>query len=299
MLITPLYPAAAYRGRFAPSPSGPLHLGSLLTAVASWLDARAAGGEWLLRIDDIDPPREQAGAAELIMQQLSDHGLNWDGDILWQSQRSSAYQQLLAHLQAQQLAYCCHCSRKQIKEQGGHQGAHCRQQQQQPPGAWRFANLKPQLQFVDLRLGQVAVPATIASDDVVLQRSDGLWGYPLAVVADDLAQGISHVVRGADLLHATAPQLALMAAIGATAPHYLHLPVVVSQPGLKLSKQNHAPALDGRMAAANMRQALSLLGLAPPSTLNGSDCHSLLQWALTRYQRQLLPRQQELPLATS
>lgn len=298
MLIPPLYPAVAYRGRFAPSPSGPLHLGSLLTAVGSWLDARAAGGEWLLRIEDIDPPREQPGAAALIQQQLYDHGLHWDRDILWQSQRSTAYQQVLAQLQQLKLAYCCHCSRKQIKEQGGHQGPWCRRQQHQPPGAWRFANLQAQLQFADLRLGQVAVPAAIAAEDVVLQRSDGLWGYPLAVVVDDLAQGISHVVRGADLLQATAPQLALMSALGATPPHYLHLPLVVAHPGFKLSKQNHAPAIDGRTAVANLRQALSLLGLPPPATLVGSDCHSLLHWALAHYQRQRLPSQQELPAAS-
>ena len=118
MLIPPLYPAVAYRGRFAPSPSGPLHLGSLLTALGSWLDARAAGGEWLLRIEDIDPPREQPGAAAQIQQQLHDHGLYWDRDILWQSQRSAAYQAVLTHLQQQQLAYICRCSRKQIKQQG-------------------------------------------------------------------------------------------------------------------------------------------------------------------------------------
>lgn len=298
MLIPPLYPAVAYRGRFAPSPSGPLHLGSLLTAVGSWLDARAAGGEWLLRIEDIDPPREQPGAAALIQQQLYDHGLHWDRDILWQSQRSAAYQAALTHLQQQQLAYICHCSRKQIKEQGGHQGPWCRRQQHEPPGAWRFANLKAQLQFADLRLGQVAVPAAIAAEDVVLQRSDGLWGYPLAVVVDDLAQGINHVVRGADLLQATAPQLALMSALGATPPHYLHLPLVVAHPGFKLSKQNHAPAIDGRTAVANLRQALNLLGLPPPTTLAGSDCHSLLHWALAHYQRQRLPSQQELPAAS-
>ena len=294
MLIPPLYPAVAYRGRFAPSPSGPLHLGSLLTAVGSWLDARAAGGEWLLRIEDIDPPREQPGAAALIQQQLHDHGLYWDRDILWQSQRSAAYQQALAQLQQLKLAYCCHCSRKQIKEQGSHQGSWCRRQQFAPPGAWRFANLNPCSRFTDLHLQQVTVPAAIAAEDLVLQRSDGLWGYPLAVVVDDLAQGISHVVRGADLLQATAGQQALMIALGATPPHYLHLPLVVARPGFKLSKQNHAPAIDGRMAATNLQQALALLGLPPPPALVGSNCHGLLHWALEHYQRQRLPSQQEL-----
>ena len=294
MLIPPLYPAVAYRGRFAPSPSGQLHLGSLLTALGSWLDARAAGGEWLLRIEDIDPPREQPGAAAQIQQQLHDHGLYWDRDILWQSQRSAAYQAVLTHLQQQQLAYICRCSRKQIKQQGGHNGPWCRSQQHAAPGAWRLANQHPCQQFDDLHYGQVTIDPSLAMEDVVLLRSDGLWGYPLAVVADDLAQGISHVVRGADLLAATAPQLALITALNATAPHYLHLPLVVTRPGVKLSKQNHAPAIDGRTATANLRLALRLLGLPPAATLAGSNCHSLLEWAVAHYQRQQLPPQQEL-----
>ena len=292
----PLYPPVAYRGRFAPSPSGPLHFGSLIAALGSWLDARSHGGEWLVRIEDIDPPRQQPGADRLILQQLEDHGLIWDRQPLYQSQRSEAYQQLLDQLQQQGLLYVCHCRRSQIKAQGGHQGAACRALANPLPGALRFANLNPVDQFDDLLLGPIRVAPAQAGEDMVVKRSDGLWGYPLAVVADDLAQGISHVVRGADLVEATASQLALIHALGATPPDYGHLPLAVVVPGLKLSKQNHAPAIDADQASANLSAALCFLGLPPPPAMTKAPPAELLAWAVGHYQRSRLPavREQQL-----
>lgn len=291
-----LYPAVRYRGRFAPSPSGPLHFGSLIAALGSWLDARSHGGEWLVRIEDIDPPRQQPGADRLILQQLEAHGLTWDRQPLYQSQRSAAYQQLLDQLQQQGLLYVCRCRRSQIKAQGGHRGADCRALANPLPGALRFANLNPVEQFDDLLLGPIQVTAALAGDDMVVKRSDGLWGYPLAVVADDLAQGITHVMRGADLVEATVAQLALIRALGAPPPAYGHLPLAVVEPGLKLSKQNHAPAIDADQASINLSAALRFLGLPPPASLTGAPVAELLAWAVSRYQRARLPAVRELPL---
>lgn len=292
-----LYPPVRYRGRFAPSPSGPLHFGSLIAALGSWLDARSHGGEWLVRIEDIDPPRQQPGADRLILQQLEAHGLTWDRQPLYQSQRSAAYQQLLDQLQQQGLLYVCRCRRNQIKAQGGHQGAACRALANPLPGALRFANLNPVERFDDLLLGPIPVAPALASEDMVVKRSDGLWGYPLAVVADDLAQGISHVVRGADLVEATASQLALIGALGAQPPAYGHLPLAVVAPGLKLSKQNHAPAIEAARASANLDAALCFLGLPPPPSLTGAPVAELLAWAVSHYQRARLPAVREQPLA--
>lgn len=293
-----LYPPVRYRGRFAPSPSGPLHFGSLIAALGSWLDARSHGGEWLVRIEDIDPPRQQPGADRLILQQLEAHGLTWDRQPLYQSQRSAAYQQLLDQLQQQGLLYVCRCRRNQIKAQGGHQGAACRALANPLPGALRFANLNPVERFDDLLLGPIPVAPALASEDMVVKRSDGLWGYPLAVVADDLAQGISHVVRGADLVEATASQLALIGALGAQPPAYGHLPLAVVAPGLKLSKQNHAPAIEAARASANLDAALCFLGLPPPPSLTGAPVTELLAWAVSHYRRARLPAVRERQLTT-
>jgi glutamyl-Q tRNA(Asp) synthetase len=271
----------AYTGRFAPSPTGPLHAGSLVAALASWLDARAHGGTWLVRIEDVDTPRCVPGADTLILQQLATCGLVSDGPVLWQSRRNDFYRQALDSLLAQQMAYPCACSRKDIAaalaahgdgkpkhgelvypgtcrpENGGLQG--------RPARAWRFL-IDPgqtQCQWTDLRLGTQTQNVTREVGDFVLKRADGLWAYQLAVVVDDAAQGITHVVRGADLADNTPRQMLLQTALGLPTPAYLHTPLVLAADGQKLSKQTGAAALDLRDPLATLNQAAQVLGLPP------------------------------------
>ncbi|MDO6746986.1 tRNA glutamyl-Q(34) synthetase GluQRS [Gilvimarinus sp. 1_MG-2023] len=279
----------AYIGRFAPSPSGPLHFGSLIAALASFLDARQANGHWLVRIDDIDPPREMSGAGDLILHTLEQHGLQWDGTALWQSQRHQAYQHLLHTLTKQGLIYSCTCTRQAVKAMGGVYNGHCRQQtpaSAEPKAALRLKlyDLPPPLQqlpnelvFVDQIQGHQRQDLAREVGDAIVQRKDGLFGYQLAVVADDLYQGITHVVRGADLLPVTARQIRFFQMLQQPAPHYAHVPVAALD-GRKLSKQNQAPALDNSLAADNIWQALRFLRQAPPLELRGETVETLLQW---------------------
>ena len=271
--------ANRYIGRFAPSPTGPLHAGSLVAALASWLDARAHGGHWLVRIEDVDTPRCVPGAAEHILHQLAQCGLVPDEAPWWQSRRGAAYTLALQALQAQGQAYPCGCTRKAIEahwlalgvahvpeaeriypgtcrpERGGLQG--------RPPRAVRFRADGPPQQWQDRRLGAMQQDVAAEVGDFVLQRADGLWAYQLAVVVDDAAQGITHVVRGEDLADNTARQLLLQEALGLPRPSYLHTPLVLAADGRKLSKQNGAAPLDLHDPVAALRQAGSVLGLPP------------------------------------
>ncbi|MVW71315.1 tRNA glutamyl-Q(34) synthetase GluQRS [Bordetella sp. 15P40C-2] len=266
-----------YVGRFAPSPSGPLHLGSLVAALASWLDARAHGGRWLLRIEDVDTPRTVPGAAETIMSQLRALGLHWDGDIVWQSQRGEAYQQAFDALAQRGLIYGCGCTRREIADsalRGGYTNADgerpytgtCRAGL--APGrqarAWRL-RVPPGVEtFTDRWLGPQQQDVEHAVGDFVLKRADGLWAYQLAVVVDDAAQGVTDIVRGADLLSSTARQRVLARLLGAQPPRVMHVPLVTDpESGLKLSKQNGAPALDTRQPMLMLEQAWRALGFAP------------------------------------
>lgn len=232
-------------GRFAPTPSGPLHAGSLVAAVASYLDARHQAGRWSLRIEDVDPPRCPAGAADTILRQLEAFGLEWDGEVRYQSQRDHAYETALARLTQQGMAYRCSCSRRQWRDYGIYPGW-CRQGTRRPDiaCAWRLRSdlgARP-VSWQDRVQGyQRFDPAALG--DVVLKRKDGLWAYQLAVVVDDIDQGISDVVRGLDLLDNTPWQLQLYHALGVEPPSYLHLPLVMGQDGQKLSKQNLAKPL--------------------------------------------------------
>jgi len=260
--------APSYIGRFAPSPSGPLHAGSIATALASWLDARAAGGRWLLRIEDIDTPRTVAGADRIIMQQLQDLGLHWDGEPVWQSRRQTLYADALAYLQASHAVYGCGCTRRETG--GGIYPGTCRQGL--PSGrtarAWRFRVSSGIETFEDRWQGIQKQDVEREAGDFILRRADALWAYQLAVVVDDGAQGITHVVRGADLLDSTARQRMLCRALGLSLPVMLHTPLVLDPAsGLKLSKQNHAPAADTGRALETLRQAWHDLGFAPlPAT---------------------------------
>jgi len=248
----------SYRGRFAPSPTGPLHLGSLATALGSWLDARAYGGAWLVRIEDVDTPRTVAGADQVILDQLKACGLEWDEEPTWQSQRTTVYQKALDQLTSGGLIYGCQCSRKHIEEALQQEGILIGPNHELIyPGTCRDRKLAIhhhalrlrlpvgcQIGFMDRQLGKQAQDLNAHVGDFVLRRADGLFTYQLAVVVDDHDQGITHVVRGEDLLSNTARQIHLQQCLGYPTPNYLHLPLVTNAAGEKLSKQTKASAID-------------------------------------------------------
>ena len=286
--------AGAYTGRFAPSPTGPLHAGSLVAALASWLDARAHGGRWLVRIEDVDTPRCLAGAAETILGQLAACGLLPDAPPVWQSQRSALYAAALHTLQQRGWAYACSCTRRDIDLVLAASGqphqrfgervypGTCRQGTQRSAAlAMRVLTLRAEsgihnsihnsvlIDWQDRRLGAQQQNLSTEVGDFVLRRADGLWAYQLAVVVDDAAQHISSVVRGADLADNTARQIHLQRLLGLATPHYLHSPLVLGADGHKLSKQNGAQALDLHNPLLALAAAASALGLTvpPASTL--------------------------------
>lgn len=280
----------SYRGRFAPSPSGPLHAGSLVAALGSYLDARAHHGTWLVRIEDIDPPREISGAADTILQQLESHGLHWDEPVTWQSQNSPRYLQRLQQLQAAGLTYFCTCTRAEIKARGNHYDGFCRDLQRPPNGAAvRLLNLNPVQQFFDRWHGSVQLASALANEDFVLRRRDQLWAYQLAVVADDYASGITDIVRGEDLLHASGWQLTLWQIFsqldqGVSLPRLAHLPLILGEDGRKLSKQNHATPIIAANAAENLHMASNALGLKLPHPNEYDSLETYLQSAVQAWQ---------------
>lgn len=278
-----------YRGRFAPSPTGALHLGSLCTAVASWLDARAAGGSWHLRIEDIDPPREVPGADTAILKCLEAHDLGWDGPVLFQSQRFNAYAAALDQLAQAKLTYPCDCTRRALRERGGPYPGTCRVRPSPPPGphAIRFRVPDEPVCFEDRLHGRHCETLPSRSGDFVLKRRDGLWAYQLAVVVDDAAQGITDIVRGEDLLDSTARQIALQRALAYPTPRYFHLPLVVDAAGQKWAKQTGAPALDDSQARSNLHRALTLLGLRSDPQ---APCHRQLDDGCRQWPRVTLQK---------
>jgi glutamyl-Q tRNA(Asp) synthetase len=268
---------SGYRGRFAPSPTGPLHAGSLVAALASWLDARAHGGQWLVRIEDVDSPRCVPGVAQEILRQLAACGLLPDEPPVWQSQRDALYQSALDRLVAAGDAYPCACSRKDIEEAlralGRERPRHgelvypgtCRDGLHgRAARAWRFRVPPGVVHWQDGLLGAQAQDVAEAVGDFVLKRADGLFAYQLAVVVDDAAQGITHVVRGEDLADNTARQLLLQRALGFPAPAYRHTPLVLGANGEKLSKQNGAAALELDDPLQALAAAAQVLGLRVP-----------------------------------
>lgn len=277
-----------YIGRFAPSPTGPLHFGSLVAAVASYCDAKANQGKWLLRIEDIDQPREVAGAADDIISTLQAYGFVWDGDILYQSARNTAYQAALDKLKLQDMVYPCTCSRKTIAdmaEQKGIEGAiypqtclHQAIDLNKTP-AWRFKTPNQETHFNDVALGLRSQHVATEIGDFVIKRADGLFAYQLAVVVDDAAQGVTHVVRGEDLLTSTARQILLQAALGFTHPVYRHTPIVTNALGQKLSKQTQAEALPLDAIPTNLHRAFHFLKLNPPAHLASASINDCWQWA--------------------
>ncbi|HFZ8995086.1 TPA: tRNA glutamyl-Q(34) synthetase GluQRS [Citrobacter freundii] len=250
-----------YIGRFAPSPSGELHFGSLIAALGSYLQARAQNGIWRVRIEDIDPPREVPGAADTILRQLEHYGLHWDGEVLWQSRRHDAYREALAWLYDRGLSYYCTCSRARIQSIGGIYDGHCRDLQHGPAGAAvRIKQSSSVTQFTDLLRGTIKVNPALAGEDFIIHRRDGLFAYNLAVVVDDHFQGVTEIVRGADLIEPTVRQISLYRQFGWREPDYLHLPLALNEQGAKLSKQNHAPALPANDPRPILINALRFLG---------------------------------------
>jgi glutamyl-Q tRNA(Asp) synthetase len=278
----------SYVGRFAPSPTGPLHAGSLVAALASWLDARAQDGRWLVRIEDVDTPRCEAVAAETILRQLADCALLPDESPVLQSCRGALYQQALDQLVTQGRAYPCACSRKDIELALATSGrTHERHGELVYPGtcrnglrgraarAWRFRVEAGVVRWTDRKLGPQAQDVERKVGDFVLKRADGLWAYQLAVVVDDAAQGITDIVRGEDLADNTARQVQLQRALGVATPHYLHTPLVLGANGEKLSKQNGALALDTSDALGALNAAAGALGLQRHS---GGLAGALVAW---------------------
>ncbi|MDH2913375.1 tRNA glutamyl-Q(34) synthetase GluQRS [Kosakonia sp. HypNH10] len=237
-------PESHYIGRFAPSPSGELHFGSLIAALGSYLQARAQHGIWRVRIEDIDPPREVPGAAETILHQLEHYGLHWDGEVLWQSRRHEAYREVLARLHREGLSYFCTCTRARIQSVGGFYDGHCRTLNHGPENAAvRLLQRQPVLEFTDRLRGRIVAEEKLAREDFIIHRRDGLFAYNLAVVVDDHFQGVTEIVRGADLIVPTVRHISLYQQLGWPTPEYVHLPLALNEQGDKLSKQNHAPAL--------------------------------------------------------
>jgi glutamyl-Q tRNA(Asp) synthetase len=273
----------AYRGRFAPSPTGPLHAGSLVAALASWLDARAHRGTWLVRIEDVDTPRCSAEAARTILAQLAACGLQGDETPCWQSTRGAAYQRALQGLVDRGLAYPCGCTRSEIEAWWTARGVPhepgaeriypglCRDGLKgKPARAWRL-RAEGRIDWWDRRLGAQSQDLSNEVGDFVLRRADDLWAYQLAVVVDDAEQGISHVVRGEDLADNTARQIALQRALGLPTPSYLHTPLVLAADGRKLSKQNGAQALSVAQPVHALQQAAAHLGLPPIDAAQPAD----------------------------
>jgi glutamyl-Q tRNA(Asp) synthetase len=271
MLLDASPPPGRYVGRFAPSPSGPLHAGSLVAALASFLDARAHHGEWLLRIEDIDTPRTAAGADGIIMTQLEALGMRWDRPPVWQSERHSLYAQAFARLQADGRTYECTCSRRDLVS-GPYPGTcrpgeatgrtmHGRPTTARP--SWRFRVEPGRETFQDRWLGPQNQHVANEVGDFIIRRADGLWAYQFVVVVDDAAQGVTDVVRGADLLDSTARQRQLARALGLPTPRMMHVPLILDAEGRKLSKQNHAPALDLADPLETLQSAWQALGFVP------------------------------------
>jgi len=280
-----------YIGRFAPSPSGELHFGSLIAALGSYLQARSQQGIWWVRIEDIDPPREVPGAADVILLQLEHYGLHWDGEVLWQSQRHDAYRAALAWLQAQGMSYYCTCTRARIQQVGGFYDGHCRTHNNAPHNAAiRLCQQHPVTCFSDKLRGEIHVDGQLAREDFIIHRRDGLFAYNLAVVVDDHFQGVTEIVRGADLIDPTVRQISLYQHFGWPVPDYIHLPLALSADGNKLSKQNHAPALPAGDPRPVIISALQFMGQPVTEGWQDRSLEELLADAVARWSLARVPK---------
>ena len=288
-----------YTGRFAPSPTGLLHIGSLLTAVASYADARSNGGKWLVRMEDLDPPREMPGAASHILHTLEAFGFEWDGEVAYQSRRYALYEETLCRLKSAGLVYPCHCSRKDWQA-GARRGAdgfvyngRCRHPGQRPAPqgkqpAWRIHVPDRVIGFSDGIVGGYAQNLARDIGDFVLLRADGYWAYQLAVVADDAEQCVTHIVRGQDLLVSTPRQIYLQQCLDVPTPQYAHLPLLTNAQGQKWSKQTLAPALDLNRREQLLRQVFRYLNL--PEAPETDRPAELLDWAVAHWDMDKVPK---------
>lgn len=290
-----------YRGRFAPSPTGPLHFGSLVAALASYLDARAHAGKWYVRIEDIDPPREVPGASIAILKALEAYGLTWDGELVWQHDRYDAYREAIDQLHQQGAVYPCTCTRKAL---AGHHNAYpgtCRKRTDTPntPFAIRLNCGSEVITFDDKVQGKQKFDMAALGDFIVL-RKDRLFAYQLAVTVDDAYQNITHVVRGSDLLDSTPRQICLQHHLNMSSPVYAHIPVIINPDGRKLSKQNLAPALVLDNPVPTLLKALSALHIPIDDSMLLSDpetilAHSIRHWSFTRLPKTLSIPEPDLP----
>lgn len=286
-------------GRFAPSPTGPLHFGSLIAAVGSYCLARRNGGKWLLRMEDLDPPRVVPGAADEILSALENLGLHWDGEIVWQSQRTEAYIEAVEKLRQRGLVFDCACSRKEILLSAPHPGEDgpiypgtCRTglQPGRKPRALRIEVTNEQIGYCDGVFGPLQQVLSEAVGDFILRRADGLFAYQLAVVVDDEAEGVNQVVRGADLLSSTPRQIFLHACLGNRVPEYIHLPLVMGKNGKKISKRYGPVELDHENDAARLiALSLDFLGQTVPASLLGAPPAELLAWAVQSFDQRDIP----------
>lgn len=287
--------APAYIGRFAPTPSGYLHFGSLVAALASYLDARAAGGRWLLRMEDLDPPREAPGAQDAILNTLASYGLEWDGELVRQSDRHAEYAALVKRLLQQGLAYACTCSRKQLAGHGGIYPGACRDAgHAEHDAAIRLRVPQLEYRFVDRVQGEFGQQLGREVGDFVIRRRDGLFAYQLAVVLDDAWQGVTDVVRGADLLDSTPRQLYLQELLGLPQPRYLHVPLIIQPDGHKLGKSYRSPPLPAEQAGPLLLRALRALGQQAPAELQGAAPAELLAWGIAHWDASRIPRSRTL-----
>ncbi len=294
-----------YIGRFAPSPTGPLHFGSLVAAVASYCDARKNHGKWLLRMEDLDKPRTVKGAADTILHQLESFGFGWDGPVLYQSQRDSFYSEALEILKARQLIYPCTCTRKEIADSSTDIGIEgviypgtCLQHPIKPNAAmaWRIKTDNVSISFNDAIQGNISQNLNTDIGDFILKRADGLFAYQLAVVVDDAAQGITHIVRGADLLDSTPRQIYLQKQLGYQHPQYAHIPVASNSAGEKLSKQTLARPIADNNATQLLYEALLFLGQCPPLAIKNATLNEMWRWACSNWQLASVPKLRHIPV---
>lgn len=295
-----------YIGRFAPSPTGPLHFGSLVAAVASYCDARKNHGKWLLRMEDLDKPRTVKGAADTILHQLESFGFEWDGPVLYQSQRDSFYSEALEILKARQLIYPCTCTRKEIADSSTDIGIEgviypgtCLQHPIKPNAAmaWRIKTDNVSISFNDAIQGNISQNLNTDIGDFILKRADGLFAYQLAVVVDDAAQGITHIVRGADLLDSTPRQIYLQKQLGYQHPQYAHIPVASNPAGEKLSKQTLAQPITDSNAYQLIYEALIFLGQHPPLAIKNATLDEMWRWACSNWQLASIPKLRHIPIS--
>ena len=286
----------SYIGRFAPSPSGPLHFGSLIAALVSYFQAKSNQGKWLVRIEDLDPPREMQGASSLILQTLEAYHLHWDGEVVYQSQRHALYQDQIDLWLASGQAYLCQCTRKQIKQTGGFYVGTCRDLKltNLEQCAVRLRMSHPVYQFEDRRHGTFTIPTALADEDFIIKRRDGLFAYNLAVVLDDIDQGVTEVVRGADLIEPTGRQISLYQMLGAKPVNYLHLPLALDINGQKLSKQNHAKAIDNHNPKPALIDAMRFLGFEIDKEISASSLDEIIRWGVENWHLSQLPSSTEI-----